>query len=245
MSVRVLLTGRAGGVSQGDFASLNLASHVGDDPAAVAQNRARVAAAVGVGPDRLVVLAAVSGGPVARVDGTGPREVTGVEALVSTDADLALAVIAADCVPVLLADDEAGVVAVAHAGRRGVAARIVPDAVAALVQAGGSPGRTSAWVGPAICGRCYEVGEQVAAPVVALEPAAAATTRWGTPGLDLVAAVREQLRRAGVDEVSVDGRCTLEDEQLFSYRRDGRTGRHAAVVVRTAATWVGETGESA
>lgn len=247
MSVRVVLTGRPGGVSQGDFASLNLASHVGDDPAAVRQNRARVAAAAGVDPDRLVVLAAVSGGPVARVDGTSPREVTGVEALVSTEPDLALAVIAADCVPVLLADDEAGVVAVAHAGRRGVAARIVPDAVAALAAAGGRPGRTTAWVGPAICGRCYEVGEQVAAQVVALEPAAAATTRWGTPGLDLVAAVRDQLHRVGVVDVSVDGRCTLEDEQLFSYRRDGRTGRHGAVVVRTAGTQAGEsqTGESA
>jgi len=234
MSVRVLVTGRPGGVSDGEFASLNLASHVGDDPAAVTVNRSLVAARVGVPAHRLVVLAAVSGGPVARVGASGPAEVTGVEALVTTEPDLALAVIAADCVPVLLADDEAGVVAVAHAGRRGVAARIVPDAVAAMADLGAAAGRTTAWLGPAICGRCYEVGEQVAAQVSDLEPAAAVTTRWGTPGLDLTAAVHDQLRRCGVVDVGVDGRCTLEDLDLFSYRRDGRTGRHAAVVVRTA-----------
>ncbi len=227
----MLVTGREGGVSSGPFASLNLATHVGDDPYAVARNRERVAARVGVPPERLVVLAAVSGGPVGRVDASSGPEISGVEALVTTVPDLALAVIAADCVPVLLADEQAGVVAAAHAGRRGVAARIVPDAVSALVAAGGDASQTTAWVGPAICGRCYEVGADVAAGVVALEPAATSTTRWGTTGLDLTAAVLDQLRRSGVHDIRVDGRCTLENSALYSHRRDGTTGRHAAVVV--------------
>jgi YfiH family protein len=182
----------------------------------------------------MVVLAAISGGPVARVDASSAGEVTGVEALVTTEPDLALAVIAADCVPVLLADEQAGVVAAAHAGRRGVAARIVPDTVAALVEAGGRLDRTTAWVGPAICGRCYEVGPDVAAEVVALEPAAETTTWWGTPGLDLTAAVLDQLRRYGVRDVRMDDRCTREEPELYSHRRDGVTGRHGALVVLTS-----------
>jgi polyphenol oxidase len=100
------------------------------------------------------------------------------------------------------------------------------------VDAGARADRLTAWVGPAICGRCYEVGEDVAADVVAVEPAAAARTSWGTTALDLPAAVAAQLRRAGVTDIRTDGRCTLEEPSLYSYRRDGRTGRQASVVVR-------------
>ena len=234
MAVRVLFTDRRGGVSRPPLDELNLAGHVGDDPDAVAHNRGLVAARVGVAPDRLVVLAAVSGGPVAHVTAPAPAEVTGVEALVTTDTDLALGVIAADCVPVLLADEAAGVVGAAHAGRRGVEARIVTDTVTDMVELGAEPARIRAWLGPAICGRCYEVGDDVAAATVAVAARAASTTSWGTTALDLPAAVLAELDSLGVTDVVVDGRCTREDPTLYSYRRDGRTGRQASVIVRSS-----------
>ena len=234
MAVRVVFTDRRGGVSEPPLDTLNLASHVGDSNDAVRDNRARVATQAGVPADRLVVLAAVSGGPVATVDGSGPQEVTGVEAIVTAEPGLAVGVIAADCVPVLLADDEAGVIGVAHAGRRGVEARIVTDTVERLRQLGAQPGRLRAWVGPAICGRCYEVGDDVAAQTVAIAPEAASTTSWGTTALDLPAAALAELEDCGVADVHVEHRCTREDPTLYSYRRDGRTGRQASVIVRTA-----------
>jgi YfiH family protein len=234
VGVRVVVTDRVGGVSAAPFDTLNLATHVGDDPQAVATNRAHLAAFAEVPPDRLVVLAAVSGGPVAVVENGHRPEVTDVEALVTTQPGLALAVIAADCVPVLLADDHAGVVGVAHAGRRGVGARITTQAVDAMVGLSARPENLRAWIGPAICGRCYEVGDDVAAQVTASAPVAAATTSWGTTALDLPAAVAAELAAAGVTEVTRDPRCTAEDPLLFSYRRDGRTGRQACLIVRTA-----------
>jgi polyphenol oxidase len=230
MPVQVLFTDRSGGVSPEPFGSLNLAGHVGDDPANVRANRQRLSDRL---PTRqLVLLASAPGGPVCVVDASAPEELGDAEALVTTEPALALGVLTADCVPVLLADEAAGVVAAVHSGRRGLAARITPRAVAAAVDAGARVDRLTAWVGPAICGRCYEVGEDVAADVVAVEPAAAARTSWGTTALDLPAAVTAQLRRAGVTDIRTDGRCTLEEPSLYSYRRDGRTGRQASVVVR-------------
>jgi len=178
------------------------------------------------------VLAAVSGGPVGRVDASSPAEVGGVEAVVTTEAGLAIGVIAADCVPVLLADESAGVVGAAHAGRRGVQACIVSDTVATMAGLGADPARMTAWLGPAICGRCYEVGDDVATQTTALAPEAASSTSWGTTALDLPAAVLAQLAAAGVARVHADPRCTYEDPLLYSYRRDGLTGRQASVVVR-------------
>ncbi len=232
MGVRVVVTDRRGGVSQRPFASLNLATHVGDDPAAVAHNRRVLAERAGVPDNRLVVLAAVSGGPVAVVHAGTPEEVTGVEALVTTESELALAVIAADCVPVLLADEGGGVVAAAHAGRRGVVARITTQTLEAMQAQGAQLERVRAWIGPAICGGCYEVGADVAAQVLTVAPDAAATTSWGTPALDLPAAVLAELSSAGVTDVTRDERCTAENPTLFSYRRDGRTGRQASLIVR-------------
>ena len=234
MTVRVVFTDRVGGVSAAPFDTLNLAGHVGDDPAAVAANRAALAGRAGVQPDRLVVLAAVSGGPVAEVDATSPPEVTGVEAIVTREKNLAVGVIAADCVPVLLADEAAGVVGAAHAGRRGVEAHIVTDAVQAMTTLGADPGRIEAWLGPAICGRCYEVGDDVAQQTTAVAPTSRSTTSWGTTALDLPAAVQAELAATGVGTVHADPRCTHEDPLLFSYRRDGVTGRQASVVVLDA-----------
>jgi hypothetical protein len=242
MPVRALFTDRSGGRSAGEYAANNLASHVGDDPDVVRTNRRRAAELVGA--RRLVVLQAIRGGPIGTVTaassqaddaeaGTeaGSTEVDGVEGLVCADPGVALAVLVADCVPVLLADEHAGVVAVAHSGRRGTAVDITGQAVVAMQGAGARPERLRAWVGPAICGRCYEVGEQVQREVALRYPVAATRTPHGTAALDLPSVVLEQLAAAGVRHVEHDDRCTAEDPTLYSYRRDGRTGRQAGIVV--------------
>jgi YfiH family protein len=134
----------------------------------------------------------------------------------------------ADCVPVLLADVQAGVVGAAHAGRQGVALDIVGRTVERMRALGAD--RITAWVGPHVCGRCYEVPEQMRDEVAALVPATRAQTTWGTPSLDLGAGVLAQLGAAGVEAVAVE-RCTLEDPALHSYRRDGAaSGRIAGLV---------------
>ena len=122
---------------------------------------------------------------------------------------------------------EAPVLAVVHAGRPGVASGVVPAAVARMRELGAAG--LSAWIGPSVCGRCYEVPEDMRDDVAARVPAAWCTTSRGTPGLDLPAAVRSQLQDAGV-RVEYSGGCTLEDDQLFSYRRDPNTGRFAGLV---------------
>ena len=142
-----------------------------------------------------------------------------------------LAVMVADCVPVVLVGDRAAggtpVLAVVHAGRPGVASGVVPAAVTRMRDLGAA--RLSAWIGPSVCGGCYEVPEDMRRDVAARVPAAWCTTTRGTPGLDLPAAVRSQLQDAGV-AVEYSGNCTLEDERLFSYRRDPGTGRFAGLV---------------
>lgn len=174
----------------------------------------------------------VHGASVAVVDEVpGDGLVPDVDALVTTRSDLALVVRAADCVPLVLAGE--GVVAVAHAGRPGVVAGVVPAVVARMRDLGATSVR--AWVGPAVCGRCYEVPAGMRAEVAAVVPEAWAETSWGTPAVDVVAGVLAQLRAAGVgpDGVAVLGPCTLEDATVHSYRRDGaEAGRLAGIVVR-------------
>ncbi len=143
---------------------------------------------------------------------------------------LALCVLAADCVPVLLADPVAGLVGAAHAGREGLVAGVVPALLAAMTAAGASPARMRAVTGPAICGGCYEVPDDMQARVAAVVPAAACHTTAGTAGLDIAAGVRSQLAVAGVGGAVADGRCTRESPELFSHRRSGTTGRLAAVI---------------
>jgi YfiH family protein len=167
----------------------------------------------------VVVDGPASGGPAPEAD-----------ALVTAAPGLALVVLVADCAPVLLADPTAGVVAVAHAGRRGMAGGIVAATLDAMRSLGAQPGSTSALVGPAICGRCYEVPEDLQAEVTAIEPAARSTTRSGTAGLDIRAGVVAQLEAAGVASTEVDPTCTAEAAWLYSHRRDGVTGRFAGLV---------------
>jgi YfiH family protein len=230
---RYAFTDRYGGASTAPYAELNLGDHVGDDPAAVADNRRRVAAAVDLDPARLVLMSQVHGAVVAVVD--GPQDPAAplpeADALVTTASGLGLVVLVADCVPVLLAARRSNAVAVAHAGRRGVEAGVVPATVAAMRDLGARPSRVVAVVGPAVCGRCDEVPRELADQVTAVVPAAAATSATGTPALDLRAAVVAQLLTAGVETIEADPWCTAESPELYSHRRDGVTGRFAGLVV--------------
>ena len=226
------MTDRYGGTSAAPYAELNLGGHVGDDPSRVASNRALLAAAFGVPADHLVLMSQVHGTTVAVVAGPG----TGAphpeaDALVTATPGLALVVLVADCAPVLLTDTSAGVVAVAHAGRRGLAGGVVTATLDAMGGLGAQPATTAALVGPAICGRCYEVPAELQDEVAAIEPAARSTTRAGTAGLDIRAGVLAQLEAAGVASIEVDPTCTAESEHLYSHRRDGVTGRFAGLTV--------------
>ncbi|MGW5334827.1 peptidoglycan editing factor PgeF [Streptomyces bauhiniae] len=224
-------TDRWGGVSAAPYAELNLGGAVGDDPGAVRTNRELTARTLGVDPARVVWMNQVHGAQVAVVDEPwGERPVPEVDAIVTTRRGLALAVLTADCVPVLLADPVAGVVAAAHAGRPGMLAGVVPAAVHAMTELGAEPGRIVARTGPAVCGRCYEVPEAMRAEVAAAEPAAHAVTSWGTPAVDVSAGVHAQLDRLGVRDREQSPVCTRESDDHFSYRRDRSTGRLAGYV---------------
>jgi hypothetical protein len=227
---RRVVTDRRGGRSSSPYDSFNLGDHVGDRPEDVAANRARAARELGVAVDRLVWMEQVHGATVTVVDGPRESPVPASDAMVTATPGLVLGVLAADCVPVLLADPVAGVVAAAHAGREGVRLGVVGAALAAMADLGARPERTSALLGPAVCGACYEVPAGLAAEVERVAPGSAVRTRRGTPGLDLRAGLDGVLRRLGLPEVVHDPRCTVEDRRLFSYRRDRTTGRQAGLV---------------
>jgi YfiH family protein len=227
---RRVVTDRRGGRSRSPYDSFNLGDHVGDDPADVEANRERVARELGVPGERLVWMNQVHGARVAVVDGPQEGPVAGTDALVTATSGLVLCVVVADCVPVLLADPVAGVVAAVHAGREGVRQGVVPATLSAMASLGARARHVSALLGPAVCGDCYEVPGEMQAEVARVAPAAAVRTRKGAPGLDLRAGVADGLRRAGIPEVVQDPRCTVEDRHLFSHRRDGVTGRQAGIV---------------
>jgi YfiH family protein len=227
---RRVVTDRRGGRSASPYDSFNLGDHVGDDPAAVAANRERLAREIGVPGEQLVWMTQVHGTGVAIVEDAEENPVADVDALVTATPGLVLCVLVADCVPVLLADPVAGVVAAVHAGREGVRRGVVPAALAAMTRLGARPADVEALLGPAVCGLDYEVPAAMQAEVARAAPAGAVRTRQGTPGLDLRAGIAEGLRGAGVRQVVHDPRCTVEDPRLFSHRRDGVTGRQAGVV---------------
>ncbi|AKJ13732.1 laccase [Streptomyces incarnatus] len=224
-------TDRWGGVSAAPYEELNLGGAVGDEPEAVRTNRDIAAKSLGLDPGRVVWMNQVHGADVAVVDEPwADRPVPEVDAIVTARRGLALAVLTADCVPVLLADPVAGVVAAVHAGRPGMVRGVVPAAVRAMGELGAEPGRIVARTGPAVCGRCYEVPEAMRAEVAAVEPAAHAETSWGTPAVDVSAGVHAQLDRLGVRDRAQSPECTLESGDHFSYRRDRTTGRLAGYV---------------
>ncbi|MET8854315.1 peptidoglycan editing factor PgeF [Amycolatopsis sp. NPDC004625] len=232
MRVRRVVTTRAGGASRPPYDTFNLGDHVGDDEGNVYANRKRLASELGLAEDKLAWMEQVHGRTATVVDGTETAAAEATDALVTATPGVALVVLVADCVPILLADAEAGVVAAVHAGRVGTRVGVVPAAVEAMRSAGAEVGRIEALLGPAICGDCYEVPAEMAADVEKHVPGSACKTRAGTPGLDLRAGLWRQLADLGVGRIGVDPRCTNEDKTLFSYRRDGTTGRIAGI------TWI-------
>ncbi|WP_370517347.1 polyphenol oxidase family protein [Pseudactinotalea sp. HY160] len=247
--VRAFFTTRAGGASGAGFAGLNLGHHVGDDPAAVRANRALVDAWAGapvayadqvhgvrvLDPARLPHADSrhmpISPGS-SRPAGSNAAPPTGDAWCTASTTPVAIMV--ADCTPLLLADPEAGVVAAAHCGRAGLAAGVVPATLAAMIRAGAAPDRVRAAIGPGICGECYEVPASLRAEVSGVVPTTGSTTSWGTPAIDIPAGIRAQLAAAGVRDVTDTGLCTLTDERFFSYRRAAGTptGRFAGVIGR-------------
>ncbi|MEN3583596.1 peptidoglycan editing factor PgeF [Streptomyces sp. ZYX-F-203] len=223
-------TDRWGGVSAVPYEELNLGGAVGDDPAAVRANRESAARSLGLDPARVVWMNQVHGAEVAAVTGPWSGPAPGVDALVTTERGLALAVLTADCVPLLLVDARAGVIAAAHAGRPGLVAGVVPAVVRVMVEHGADPARVVARSGPAVCGGCYEVPEAMRDEVVAVEPAAWARTGRGTPAVDVAAGVHAQLSRSGVRDRERSPVCTRGSDDHFSYRRDRVTGRMAGYV---------------
>ena len=225
-------TGRAGGVSTGEYASLNLAEYVGDDPGAVAENRRRAVGLVGVGVDGLAVMGAVHGANVRVVSCGGV--VPGVDALVTTSKGIALLALAADCVPLVLADARAGVIAAVHCGWRGVGAGVVAAAVATMRDLGAT--RIEAVVGPAICAHCYPVPAERTEYLRELVPtevsSATCIDRDGASFIDVRAGVSMQLALLDIGVQHVNA-CTRESTDLFSYRRDTVTGRQGMIVSRT------------
>jgi YfiH family protein len=203
----------------------NLALHVGDNPAEVQVRRQELERQAGMAPGSLRFMNQVHGTAVEVMEaGSATPE---ADAMVSTG--LPLAVMVADCIPAVLVGRASGrpVLAAVHAGRPGMAAGVIPAAVERM-RAMGAVG-IQAWLGPSICGACYEVPAGLRDEVAAAVPAARSTTSWGTPGLDLPAGARAQLEAAEV-EVLYSGPCTLENEHLFSYRRNKHTGRFAGLV---------------
>ena len=225
-----MTTTRAGGVSARPFDTFNLGDHVGDDPAAVAANRKRLATAIGLAEESVVWMNQVHSADVAFVDGPRDTAIDHTDALVTTTRGLALAVVTADCVPVLLADSRAGVIGAAHAGRVGAQIGIVPRTVEEMVRAGASVADISVLLGPAVSGRNYEVPAEMAAEVEAVLPGSRCRTAKGTPGVDIRAGLARQLRTLGITSIDIDRRCTVADPALFSHRRDAPTGRLASVV---------------
>ena len=230
-----------------DAGAGNLALHVGDHPSDVMARRARLEQAIGLsasgpGAGQFQYMDQVHGNHVEFIAAHGPGptadamvSATGGSSSSQTPATFPhppqpLAVMVADCVPVVLVGTDAGdnpVIATAHAGRPGVASAVVPATVDEMRRRGAMD--ISAWLGPSICGSCYEVPEQLRADVAAKVPETWSSTSWGTPALDLPAGVRAQLAALHVT-VEYSGACTLENDSLFSYRRDSRTGRFAGLV---------------
>jgi YfiH family protein len=202
----------------GAFASFNLGAHVGDEADAVARNRALLEQEVGpvqfmnqVHGDRIAIIEEVT------------EEIPTADSLITGIPGISLAVMVADCIPLLLQSPQA--VAAVHVGRRGLVNDITSKTIAVMKEMGASS--ITAHIGPSICGQCYEVSEEIYNEVTSLHPAAA------TPGagfmLDLPSALRAVLRSEAIDIID-HASCTVENAELFSYRRDAITGRQAGVI---------------
>jgi YfiH family protein len=234
--VGALMTTRAGGRSAGPYASMNVGTAVGDEPAAVSANRALLAAAMAAAP---VFLRQLHGTRVVRIgrndadEGGATHE---ADASVTTEPGVACVVQAADCLPVLMAAPDGRAVAAAHAGWRGLSAGVLEATVESVCSAAGClPGELSAWLGACIGPRAFEVGADVL-QAFGEDPHRTDPTRFrpGRAGkwlANLPLLARDRLAAAGVRQVGGGDRCTVEEASaFFSYRRDGVTGRMAAAV---------------
>ena len=225
---------REGGVSPAPYASLNMGTHVGDEPAHVAENRDRVCRALGLSTDQLATAEQVHGNDIAVV--TTPGHVPNVDALVTTTPNIGLAVVTADCAAVLLADLEADVVAACHAGWRGAVAKIVPRTVQRMHDHGASPARIQAYISPCIGVDAFEVGPEVAAQ---FNPAFVDSSYGPKPHVNLKAALQHDLESSGVSasHIQVDTACTVSSDRFFSYRADGPpTGRMMGIIGRAVSS---------
>ena len=214
-------TDRLGGNSSGEFASLNLGDHVGDTPEVVTSNRALIAAKFG--PTQY--MNQVHGNRVAIIEEVTDEFPT-ADALVTGIPGVTLAVMVADCIPLLLKSKDA--VAAVHVGRKGLLNRVAEKAIDVMREI--SDAQISAVIGPAICGKCYEVSKEIFSEVAASHPESASQTPSGTPSLDLISALISDLQKLGIKDIDNQSRCTLEHGDLYSYRRDGATGRQAGLV---------------
>ena len=229
--VRAFVTTRAGGVSAGEYASMNLGTSSGDAPAAVSRNRAIVRELLPAEPRWL---AQVHGNVVARIDEIDPDAVPQADAAITRTRHTVCTVLTADCLPLFLCDDSGERVAVAHAGWRGMAAGVIENTVQAM---DATPRSLLAWMGPAIGPEAFEVGAEVRDAFVAVDANAASAFRAHREGkflADLYALARQRLARTGVTRVHGGGFCTLRDrDRFFSYRREKKSGRMGAFV------WIG------
>ncbi|WP_327633940.1 peptidoglycan editing factor PgeF [Kribbella sp. NBC_00482] len=228
-AARFAFTDRFGGASRPPYGALNLGSASGPDVDGVIANFGLIAAEFGVPSDHVVRVSQVHGRDVhvVRPDDALPTQpMPKADALVTTRSDVVLAVRAADCLPVLLSGD--GVIGAAHSGRKGMYVGIVPATVDAMRELGSST--ITAVLGPYACGNCYEVPEEMRAEVAERVPASYSETTWGTPAIDVAAGVKAQLAELGVEVIDATA-CTIESENLYSYRREGpESGRMAGLI---------------
>ncbi|TAK77733.1 MAG: peptidoglycan editing factor PgeF [Aquabacterium sp.] len=229
--VGAVATTRAGGCSAVPYDTMNLGSHVGDDPAAVAGNRARLAQLIGAQP---VYLEQVHGRDVVRLSSADLQRTPRADGCVTTERGLACCVMTADCLPVLFAAPAGRGVAAAHAGWRGLAAGVLEATLLALCEAAGcEPQEVAAWMGPAIGPQRFEVGADVleAFGASAAEPGSAFVAgRAGHWCADLPALARRRLSAAGLARVGGGLWCTVGDARFYSFRRDRVTGRMASCI---------------
>jgi len=215
-----IFTDRRGGSSLAPYESLNLALHVGDDPVAVARNRESLSHLVG----QVQFMNQIHGDDFVIVDKLTDIDPT-CDALITTTAGIGLAVLVADCIPLLLSSKT--VIAAVHVGRKGLVNSIARKVIHEMRRLGATT--IHAQLGASICGRCYEVPEAMADEVARTHPAAHALTRGGTSALDLPKAlIAELVSQAVTYEASTQ--CTLENNEYFSYRRHNITGRNAGVI---------------
>ena len=252
--VRAFCSERAGGVSLPPYAGLNLGIHVGDDPSAVAENRARLRAEL---PAEPCWLDQVHGIDVFDADASrgsqAPDQVSDsasgqappwhpprADAAITQTPGRVLAILTADCLPVVIVDEAATTLGAAHAGWRGLVGGVLESTLARMAQAAGGSPSWKAWIGPAIGPQAFEVGADVrdafladdAGNATCFVPRADVAGKWWA---DLPELAARRLRRAGVTQVELSGRCTVsEPERYFSYRRDGQTGRIATLAWLTA-----------